>query len=372
MVASNAAGDLSSNTLTQPVLGTQPTLSIVPQINNLRVNFDQSNAGTLPVKYYYSFDGITRGSLVNKPSFDISGTVSRTVYIIADNSAGTIVSTGVTGTPYIVGVKPTVFIESDVNKITVYFSNTGGTTPVTYYYSDASNGSNPIGPVTSPFDISDITTAKTIYIVASNIAGTIISDAATGIPYTIGSAPVINSIRSGTNSLIVDFSGSTGGTPAPYAYYYSLDEGEYTIASSLTSPIIIDAMIEKQYTVTLIAQNSAGFTMPSNLEVGSPIYKQPIFNVVNASPPKDANADSGGSFAQDKSAFSKTFSPPPATIEDLQALAKKNQTATGKSAEDVIRRKRVEAVGSSFNPTGGDFSIMETSPNVTRQVVFRR
>jgi plastocyanin len=373
-VASNAAGDLSSNTLTQPVLGIPPTISsVVPQVNNLRVNFDQSNAGTLPVKYYYSFDGITRGPLVNKPSFDISGTVSRTVYIIADNSAGTIVSTGVTGTPYIVGVKPTVFIESDVNKITVYFSNTGGTTPVTYYYSDASNGSNPIGPITSPFDISNITTAKTIYIVASNIAGTIISDAATGIPYTIGSAPVINSIRSGTNSLIVDFSGSTGGTPAPYAYYYSLDEGEYTIASSLTSPIIIDAMIEKQYTVTLIAQNSAGFTMPSNLAVGSPIYKQPIFNVVNASPPKDANADSGGSFAQDKSAFSKTFSPPPATVEDLQLQLQKNLIGGGRrSAEDVIRRKRVEAVGSSFNPTGGDFSIMETSPNVTRQVVFRR
>ena len=375
MVATNAAGDLSSNTLTQPVLGTQPIISsVVPQTNKLVVNFSQVNRGTLPVTYYYSFDGVVRLGAVTTPSFEIATLVSRTVYIIADNSAGTLVSAGVSGTPYIVGVPPMVSIESGVNKITVYFSNTGGTAPVTYYYSDASNGSNPIGPVTSPFDISNITIAKTIYIVASNIVGNVISNAATGVPYIVGSAPVINSIRSGTNSLIVDFSGSMGGLPSPYAYYYSVDEGEYTMADSLTSPITIGGlMIEKQYTVTLIAQNSAGFTLPSNLAVGSPIYKQPIFNIVNASPPKDANADSGGSFAQDKSAFSKTYSPPPATIEDQQLQLQKNLIGGGRrSAEDVIRRKRVAAVGASSNPTGGDFSIMETSPNVTRRVVFRR
>jgi titin len=373
MIASNAAGDLSSNTLTQPVLGTQPTISsVTPETNKLVVNFSQSNIGTLPVTYYYSFNGSVRLGTVTTPSFEIATTVERTVYIIADNSAGTLVSAGVSGTPYIVGVPPTVSIESGVNEITVYFSNTGGTAPITYYYSYESDGSTQIGPVTSPFNINNITTATTIYIVANNIAGTIISNAVTGIPYVVGSAPVINSIRSGTNSLIVDFSGSIGGVPSPYAYYYSLDEGNYVLARSLTSPITIEVMIEKQYTVRLIAQNAAGFTLPSNLEVGFPTYKQPILNI-NSSPPKDANADSGGSFAQNKFMFLKTYSPPPTTLENQQIQVKKKLIGSGRrSSEDVIRQRRIAAVGTSFNATGGDFSIMETSSNVTRRVKFRR
>jgi hypothetical protein len=271
IVSENPAGNLVSAGVsgTPYIFGQIPTISsVTPGTNKLVVNFSQSNRGTLPVTYYYSFNGSVRLGTVTTPSFEIATTVERTVYIIADNSAGTLVSAGVSGTPYIVGVPPTVSIESGVNEITVYFLNTGGTAPITYYYSYESDGSNPIGPVTSPFNINNITTATTIYIVANNIAGTIISNAATGIPYVVGSAPVINSVRSGTNSLIVDFSGSIGGVPSPYAYYYSLDEGNYVLARSLSSPITIEVMIEKQYTVRLIAQNSAGFTLPSNLVVG--------------------------------------------------------------------------------------------------------
>jgi len=371
MVATNDAGDLSSNTFSQAVLGTTSTLSIVPQPNNLRVNFAQSNTGTLPIKYFYSFDGVARLGQVNTPAFDISGTVQRTVYIIADNSAGTIVSAGVTGTPYVVGVPPTVSIVSAVNKLTVYFSNTGGTAPVTYYYSDASNGANRIGPVTSPFDISG-TVVRTIYIVADNSAGTIISSAATGRPYIIGNAPVINTVVSGINSIVVDFSGSTGGYPAPYAYYYSLDGADYTLANSVTSPITIAGLtVEKQYTVTLVAQNSAGLSLPSNMVSGSPIYQQPIFNWVMSSPPKEANSESGGSFAQDRKVFVNIAVAAPTTLEEQQVQLQKQYIGGGRrSGSDVVNRRRAEAIGASLNAAGANFSYTET--RVNRRNRFRR
>jgi hypothetical protein len=353
MVASNSAGDVSSNTVTQSVLGTIPTLSIVSQPNNLRVNFAQSNTGTLPIKYYYSFDGVTKEAQVNTPAFDISGTVQRTVYIIADNSAGTIVSTGVQGMPFVVGVPPTVSIQPELNKLTVSFSQTNkGTEPVTYYYSDASNGSNRIGPVTSPFDISG-SIERTIYIVANNIAGNVISGPATGRPYILGSEPVINTITPGINSIIVDFSGSTGGYPNPYAYYYSLDGADYIIANSVTSPITIKGLtVVKPYTVTLIALNSAGFTLPSNMMSGIPIYEQPVFNSFRSSPPKDINSISGGSFAQDRRKFvnSSAFiiSANLAPEEQITQIKLQNKSRTGPgrvTGEDLMIKKRVTAIG---------------------------
>jgi hypothetical protein len=362
MVASNSAGDLSSNTITQSILGTVPTLSIVPQTNNLRVNFSQTSTGTLPVKYYYSFNGTTRESQVNTPAFDISGTVQRTVYIIADNSAGTVVSQGVTGIPYVVGDTPIVYVENGINKITVNFLQSNlGTAPVTYYYSDASDGSNRVGPVTSPFDISNITTTKTVYVIASNIAGNVISSAATGTPYTIGSAPVITNISSEINSLIIDFSGSTGGNPAPYAYYYSLDGAGYTNANRLTSPITITDLTNKSYTVTLVAKNLAGFSLPSNLVTGTPTYQQTIFNWVRSSPPKEATSNSGGSFAQDRRIFTNVSNSTPTTIEERQIQNKKKYIGGGRrSASDIISSRRVNAAASSLNPTGINFSYNTT------------
>jgi hypothetical protein len=370
MVATNNAGDLSSNVVSQAVLGTIPTLSIVPQPNNLRVNFAQSNTGTTPVKYYYSFDGVARQGQVNTPAFDINGAVERTVYIIADNSAGTIVSTGATGIPYVVGVPPTVNIVPSTNNLAVYFTSTNGTAPVTYYYSYASNGANRIGPVTSPFNISG-TVERTIYVVADNSAGTIISSAATGRPYIIGSAPVIDTIVSGTNSIIVNFTGSTDGYPAPYAYYYSLDGADYVLANSATSPITINGLtVEKAYTVTLVAQNSAGLSSASNMESGTPIYQQPIYNWTMASPPKEQNADSGGGFAQARNVFVNIAIPAPTTIEDQQVQLQKQYIGGQRSGSDVAKMKGIKAIGASLNVSGGNMSYMET--RVVRRNRFRR
>jgi hypothetical protein len=319
----------------------------LPQANNLRATITHDERGTLPVTYYYSSDGINREYPVTFPTFDISGSIERTVYVIADNSAGSVVSVGVTGMPYITGSKPTVNIVSGVNKIIVSFSqSTAGTSPVTYYYSYSSNGSNRIGPVTSPFEITNILTAKTIYVIANNIVGNVISDAATGTPYVIGSAPVILSVSPGINSIIVDFSGSTGGYPAPSAYYYSVDGGNYVLADNTSSPMTIpDLMVAKQYTVTIIAQNAAGFTSPSNLVSGSPINQQPPVIIVN----KDPTSDSGGSYAMDRKTavnYSRVFSDNP-----LVRAQKIYVGGSGKqSGEDVVTRKRRIAILRSSIP----------------------
>jgi hypothetical protein len=274
------------------------------------------------------------------------------VYIIADNSAGPIVSVGVQGIPYVVGGTPTVSIQPALNKLTVSFSQTNkGTEPVTYYYSDASNGSNRVGPVTSPFDISG-STERTIYIVANNIAGNVISVPATGRPYSIGSEPIINAITSGINSIVVDFSGSTGGYPNPYAYYYSLDGADYTIANSVTSPITIKGLtVVKPYTVTLIAQNAGGFTLPSNMDIGIPSALVEFTNNTYV-PPRTGTAESGGTVSQDRKKFvnfTSNVTRPDATLEEQQLqikLQNKFRTGPGRvSNSDIVLKKRVGAIG---------------------------
>jgi hypothetical protein len=110
-----------------------------------------------------------------------------------------------------------------------------------------------------------------LYIIASNTAGDIISDGSELVPYVIGNPPVINRILPGVNSLIVDFSGSTGGIPAPSTYLYSLDGGVYVDASTNLSPFIIGNLTTaKSYTVTLKARNAAGDTEASNTVVSEP------------------------------------------------------------------------------------------------------
>jgi len=355
MVATNDAGDLSSNTVSQAVLGAQPIATIVPEVNNIRVSFTQSETGTLSVQYYYSFDGVTKEVSVNPSSpFNISGVAQRTVYIIAENPAGQIVSTGVLGTPYFIGDAPLVDIQPGSSNVTVYFSPTLGNPAPTYYYSEAADGSNPIGPVTSPFTV-NTTVTKTIYVVASNIAGTVISSEATATPFLLGNPPTITSIVSGLKSMEVNFMGSTGGNPAPYAYYYSLNGGSYILARSARSPIIIAGLsVAAEYEVRLVAQNSAGFTSPSNTVNGSTLPDGEIveFNSIYV-PPRSLNADSGGSVSRDRKSFINstalyvnTTLPLEAQQKQRQLLQKSRVGVTGRlTCLDVAIKNRQDAIG---------------------------
>jgi len=91
---------------------------------------------------------------------------------------------------------------------------------------------------------------------------------------TLGTAPVITSIITSSNSLNVYFNPSTGGSPAPTTYYYSLNGGTtYTNANTTISPITISGVnTSTTYNVALIANNLAGNTAASNIVVASTSY----------------------------------------------------------------------------------------------------
>ena len=82
----------------------------------------------------------------------------------------------------------------------------------------------------------------------------------------LGNSPVITSVTTGYLSLKINFTPSTGGTPAPTTYYYTLNGGStYINANTTTSPISITGIqIATTYNVGILANSLAGNTVSSN------------------------------------------------------------------------------------------------------------
>ena len=246
--------------------GSIPSITIDSSINAIVVHFTQSEVGIPSPSYYYSYspDGSNRIAVASTPSsFNISTRVPKTVYFIADSSSGTLISAGVTGTPYVLGSVPSITnIVPGLNKLTVSFSSsTGGYRPPTYYYYYSYNSTTsartavPVPAAENSFDIPDLSNAVpySVYMVASNEAGDVISDPSSATPYVIATSPTITSVTPGVNSLSIHFNNSTGGNPAPY-YYYSYDGGATFANSTYTSnatPISITGLYSKSYSIQL-------------------------------------------------------------------------------------------------------------------------
>ena len=288
MLAHNPEGDLSSNTIKDSVFGSVPTLSLVSGINKLTATINQSISGSSPTAYYYSYysNGSNPIGPVTYPSFDISGLTNSTIYtiyIVASNPAGSLVSSGVSGTPYLIGSAPSILAVSPVinseTKLTVRFTDSSGGTPaLTKYQYSLNNGDFlDVSGIISPFTIEGLTAGTSYSVIMRAVSGSTwtSSNSIASTPvitYKIGSTPVIKTVTSSNNRLIVDFSGSIYGIPSPTTYFYSLDGGDYIDASSTTSPIVIrNLTISKVYNVTLIANNLGGNTVASNSVGGMPI-----------------------------------------------------------------------------------------------------
>jgi hypothetical protein len=259
IIANNPAGDVRSlltATGTPNTIGPAPSIgSVVPGTNKLTVTFTGTTGSPTPT-YFYSFssDGSSRVGPVTSP-FDISGTVARTVYVVASNLAGNVVSAGTLGTPYIFGSTPTVSLAPGTNALTVtYAQATPGTATTTFFYS--LNGGTLTSASASPFSIPSLTstTAYTLYILARNPAGDISSNTVTGNVF--GTAPTIGTITPGTNQLSVAFAQSSVGT-ATTTYFYSLNGTTKLGTGTLTSPLVISG-ISTTTTFYIIANNPAG------------------------------------------------------------------------------------------------------------------
>jgi len=274
VVASNPLGNLFSNTATgvQPFLGSVPVItSITPGTNELSVAFTQTRLGKPAPTYYYSYDGVNLfgAGVASSPLVisDISATT--TVYVVASNSAGNVVSDASSGTPNYVGTAPIITaVTSGTNQLSIAFTQSVVGSPApTYYYSYDGVTLLGSGVASSPLVISDISATTTFYIVASNSVGNAVSDASSGTPNYVGTAPIITAVTSGTNQLSIAFTQSVVGSPAPM-YYYSYD-GVALLGSGVASSPLVISDISATTSFYIIASNSIG-NVVSDASSGTP------------------------------------------------------------------------------------------------------
>jgi hypothetical protein len=228
--------------------------------------------------YYYSLDGSgLLGTGVSSSPLVISDISAVTTFqIVASNSAGNALSDASSGTPNVVGSNPVITaITPGTNQLSVNFTQTdmGVPTP-TYYYSLDGTTLLGSGVSSSPLVISDISAVTTFQIVASNSAGNALSDASSGTPDYLGSAPVINTITPGTNQLTIGFTQSDTGSPEP-SYYYSLD-GTTLLGSGVSSSPLVISDISATTTFQIVASSPLGNVF-SDASSGTP-------NVVGSNP----------------------------------------------------------------------------------------
>ena len=283
VIASNAAGTVSSvavdgTPLSPPpsnTLGSAPVIdSIASGVNTLTVYFHQDNLGTPSPTYYYSADGVNAsGAGVLSSPLTITGVSGETpIYVIAQNSAGNVVSDLSSGLPLYKGSAPVIdSVTPGINSLTVAFhQDTSGNPSSTYYYSSDGVNASGAGVSSSPLTITGVSGETPIYVIAQNSAGNVVSDLSSGLPLFLGSAPVIDSVTPGINSLTVAFHQDTLGNPAS-TYYYSSDGVNASGAGVSSSPLIITGL-SGSTPVYVIAQNSVG-NLVSGLSSGLPLYK---------------------------------------------------------------------------------------------------
>ena len=280
IIASNTAGIFVSNQSSgKPlVTGSAPVVtSVTPASNSLSVAFTQSNMGNPAPTYYYSFNGVDpSGTGVSASPIVIPNLTEvryYTFYIISSNSVGNVASASASGEPLILGSKPVISsIIPGINQLAVNFTQSIRGNPLpTYYYSFNGVDLSGTGSSSSPITISNLMVAQTytIYIIASNSQGNVVSDPSNSMPFVIGSAPVITNVASELNRLVVDFSGSVGSFPAP-TYYYSFNGVDTSGQGVSASPIVItDLSMVQYYTFYIIASNIAGNAV-SDLSSGRP------------------------------------------------------------------------------------------------------
>jgi hypothetical protein len=290
VVASNSSGNVSSfigsgTPLSQPPppsdsVGSAPVIdSIVPGVGSLTVTWHQEIPGSPSPVYFYSFDGVNSAGSVTTSPFTISGlTTSTYFYITASNSAGNVSSHLGQGTPLSppppdsVGSAPVIdSVTPGVNSLTAYFhqDNLGSPSPTYYYSLDGVNALG-TGVLSSPLTITNISSETTFYILAQNSAGNVVSDLSSGLPLYKGSAPVIDSVTPGVNSLTVAFHQDTLGNPAS-TYYYSLDGVSELGSGVLSSPLTITD-ISSETTFYILARNSAGDERSVSPYTATPLF----------------------------------------------------------------------------------------------------
>jgi hypothetical protein len=86
---------------------------------------------------------------------------------------------------------------------------------------------------------------------------------------------------------------------------------------------------------------------------------------VNAMPAKDLTSNSDGTFAADRKAYANL-------PVDTSKILQKKWIGGNRDASDVASRRRISAVGSSLNPSGGEFAFTSKTEKNTRIEALNR
>jgi hypothetical protein len=284
IIASNTAGDVVSDISSGVPLTTgSPVIisSVVPGKRSLTVNFNQTYVGNTPTSYYYSLDNGTTllGSATAFSPLIIGGLTENILSnhlldfcIVANNSAGKVVSDASSGSPYMPGSALTVStVTSIVNGVTVdFYQDYSGNPAPTYYYT-LNGGTTLLGDASSsPITISG-TNAFNFWVYASNAGGNLISSRLTGRPYYTGSDVIINKVTPIENGLSVRFTQTDPGYSAP-TYYYSFDGTTPLGTGTSSSPIDISGLTyDGSATQFYIISSNAGGDVVSDISSGTPL-----------------------------------------------------------------------------------------------------
>jgi hypothetical protein len=286
LMATNPAGSLYSDASSQIpyIVGTQPNITSVASLaNGISVRFQTSTDGYPAPTYYYTLDGgstyVATSLEANANTLVLSGLTTTAIYdvgMLASSVAGNAFSTEtVIGQPYVLGSVPAITtIYSNIQSLEVGFIGSSGAYPnPQYYYSvDGSAfvyATSNLGTITIP----NLTVARaySVRLMASNFAGNLVSASSSGVPYIVGTAPIVDDVVSRTNSVLIYFTGSGNGNPSPSTYYYTQDGGNTFVDSGITtSPISVGNLGSQTYSFGLIARNTAGNTAVSNFKTGAP------------------------------------------------------------------------------------------------------
>ena len=222
-------------------------------------------------------------------------TIPEYTYTVVDFSINLVPPISIPDTPILTSIL------SGNATLSVYFNTSvsnGGSPLLNYYYS--TNGSTytytsvPSGNVYTIPGLINGNSYSVILKSTNAIGNSNPSNMLSGIPYTVPGAPTINSLTSGNTIITANVSAptSTGGN-AITKYYYNLNGGStYYYLGTVGQPqySIPDLTNGNSYSITIIAENTAGNSSPSSSLTAIP-YTVPGAPIIKRVIPKNEALD---------------------------------------------------------------------------------
>lgn len=245
--------------------GAPTSVSSTPSNGSISVSYaaPTSDGGNAVSSYQYSTDSGANWATTPSNPFTLSGTngTAITAYVRAVNDAGGGTSASTTSTPRTVPGAPTVSATPSNNALSISYgapASNGGSAITSYEYS--LDNVNYTATTSNPFSVSGTNgTAKTVYVRASNAAGTGAAGSATGTPSTTPSAPTSfagSNTTFGQINLSWAAPSSNGGNAVTS---YVLRNGSTVLQNSAsTSYSHVSLSPNTSYSYTVTAVNAAG------------------------------------------------------------------------------------------------------------------